>query len=177
MEEDQNNKPTQPNNGQFMDVQPPKPESREPVGAPPVSDTPAPAPATPNPITDDSQPSAQSPQIEPADTKADGPVEPVSDVSPLAISEHVSAKKSHKSRLPVIVAIVVALGLAGLGVFAYMQSQNSDNLPLAPAAVQEEPTAEEELDQAVKEVDQAIEATDGAADFPEEDLSDPTLGF
>lgn len=80
--------------------------------------------------------------------------------------------------ITIVVAIIVALGLAGLAVFAYMKTNETkktpeSNQPVSPAA------AENVTTQDVEEVDSQTEAdlnsVDEATDFPETDLSDQSL--
>lgn len=86
----------------------------------------------------------------------------------------------HKSGAPVfaiVAAILVAIGLAGVTVYAYMQTQKK------PAADTTQTTTEDksaddakELDDTSKDVDEALEASE-EADFPENELTDQNLNL
>lgn len=86
----------------------------------------------------------------------------------------------HKSGAPVfaiVAAVLVAIGLAGVTVYAYMQTQKK------PAADTTQTTTEDksaddakELDETSKDVDEALEASE-EADFPENELTDQNLNL
>lgn len=119
-------------------------------------------PATPQPPTSSPQPNTAPPS--PEETKPEPP-------------------KSHKSRAPKIViavAVIIALGLAAAATVAYLQSrEETEPLQESDASQQEtvQPATTDDVDETTKSVDEALNETDTAQEFPEEDLSDQTLGL
>lgn len=87
----------------------------------------------------------------------------------------------HKAGGPIIAivsAVVVALGLAAITVFAYMKTQQTETpaSQQSTSAGETTPAPTEEVDQAAKEVDEAINAAD-EADLNEAELTDESLGL
>lgn len=169
---DNQNAENQNGENQIVDVTPaPASEAEQPQAAPEVTEAPA-SEAAP-------EPEAQSTGADTAATpvKPDAQPEPPKDGNLPAPA----VPAGHKAGGPiaaVIAAIVVAVGLAAVTVYAYFKTQN-DNKPstseTAPAA-QAEPSAADEVDDTTKEVDQAIEDADGS-EFDEAELSDESLGL
>ncbi len=90
------------------------------------------------------------------------------------------APKKSKPKLVIFLAVVVALLLIGLSVVAYLASQGpADGLENAThsATPNERPVTAEEIDQAQEEVEKAISQTDDNKDFPEDQLSNQSLGL
>lgn len=89
---------------------------------------------------------------------------------------------AHKTASPVLAivsAVVVAVGLAAVTVYAYMQTTQEDsktNSSQAADTVTSNEVKKEDVDQATGEVDNALDATD-EADFPESELTDNNLGL
>lgn len=115
------------------------------------------------------------------DNIAQNPTTP--SVNPLAIS-----KDTHrKSNLPVaeiLIAIVVALALAGLVVYVYSQSKNSQQTDknskttTSESAIIAKPQASTtDVDTTTQEVDQSLEQLNDSSDFSSSDLSDSSLGL
>lgn len=94
-------------------------------------------------------------------------------------------KKSNSPTAAIIVAILVALGLAGLTGFAFMQMQKKDkaNNTQIPATQQaqkpeEKTVTPEDVDSAAKDVEERLNTTDDAKDLPTaESINDQTLGL
>lgn len=87
----------------------------------------------------------------------------------------------HKAGGPIIAivsAVVVALGLAAITVFAYLKTQQTDNpAPQQNTSANEPaPAPAEQVDQATKDVDEAINAADEAG-LDETELTDESLGL
>ncbi len=81
--------------------------------------------------------------------------------------------------MAIVVAVVVAIGLAGLVIFAYMQSQNSDTIERSDTqTLTEKPLASvTDVDTASQEIDSELQKADDEADFAATDLEDDTLGL
>lgn len=181
-------KPTPaPSGGGVMDVQAPQLKSTAPetppvpptASAPGVVPGPVPAPAANSESEDSKKPeSGLSPELlaqAEAETKK-------SDTKP-------NAPKIPKNRGPIVVialAIIVALSLAGLAIYAYLQSQESSptTQPVSdqigtedaePAEVT--PATSQEIEDMSKELDDAINATPEDEEIPDGGLSEDTVGL
>lgn len=112
--------------------------------------------------------------------------EPTNDSTPSALNDSQlpapTAPAGHKSSGPIaaiVAAIVVALGLAAVTVYAYMKMQNESkptSSQLEDSNKQTETPVSEDVDNATKDVDEAINATDQSG-FDEAELSDESLGL
>lgn len=97
------------------------------------------------------------------------------------VSEH---KPPHHGMpvLAIIIATLLAIVLAGLVVYAYTQNQDGDidrNDSTKTSQPSEEKTeaSPTDVDDTNKEIDGALKNADDAADFPETELSDTSLGL
>jgi uncharacterized protein HemX len=84
----------------------------------------------------------------------------------------------HKSGAPIaaiIVAILVALGLVGVTVYAYMQSNKKTPATTTTTQQTTDKATTQDVDQASKDVDDSLKSLDANKDFPESDLSDQSL--
>ena len=171
-----------------MDTNPPKnqddvnatdPASSQPAGPPAVSNPPVGAEITP------AQPAAAPETVAPAEPPVESPAEPVS--SPPAPAETASAapaavpasvKPAHSSNKPmgaIVAAIVIALLLAGLSIFAYLKTRNAVQ-PISgtnrssgtPATPQDADKTSEELDKTLGTIDNQDMGSD---------LSDSAIGL
>ncbi len=81
----------------------------------------------------------------------------------------------------IVIAVVVAAGLAGLVIFSYIKARNSDAIKRTDSnsqTVVEKPQASvSDVDTTTEEVDKALEQADDSTDFSETQLSDTTLGL
>lgn len=87
----------------------------------------------------------------------------------------------HKSGAPVfaiIAAVLVAIGLAAITVYAYMETQKDNKPATTQTNTQEDDAAADSqaVDDTSKEIDKALEASD-EADFPEDELTDQNLNL
>lgn len=173
----QTSSPTPPKSG-VMDVQPPRPQNpTQPTGQ-----------------------SMESVHAEPQETSALGsemhrpPDDDTSDQPLAELAAKTEDKKSDKPKLPVhdsgkrapkaviSVAVVVAIGLIGLSVFAYMKTQ--DESPTAGTDItthqdgdnHETPATVGDVNAATTQVDEALKSTD-ETDFSENELTDQSLGI
>ncbi len=187
------------NSGGVMDVQPPKPavnnsagdqrsfdaEKRINVSSEPQADQAPPEPTVEDkPLIDTSsepeQPTApvDAPDPEPKDSESKP--EPTSD-NPMAINQPPAHKKSGAPKAIIAIAIIIAIGLASLVVFSYLKTRDKAK-EIATSTQSSNPTASEavtvaEIDQVSKETDESLNKIDDNADFPVNDLTDPSLGL
>lgn len=86
----------------------------------------------------------------------------------------------HKSGAPVfaiVAAVLVAIGLAGVTVYAYMQTQKKPAADTTQTSTDDKSADDaKELDETNKDVDEALEASE-EADFPENELTDQNLNL
>lgn len=101
-----------------------------------------------------------------------------------------AARKSHKNRGPIvasILAVVVALSLAGIAVYAYM-SQNEADEPKRPtqetrsndqtnSSGTSQPATAAEVEGLAKELDATISATDESQEIPGDSLDAGLIGL
>jgi uncharacterized protein HemX len=178
-----------------MDIQArrPQPDSgtppTQPVITPPVASSqppavaePLPAPTTPT-VPEPPAPETSRPGLSP-DLLAQAQAETAkpADHDPT----HPKVPKKRGPTVAIIVAVVVALGLAGVAVYAYQQSQSDkpahdanhmsqDESSTAPSNTQ--PATTSDVDAATKDLDSAIGATSEAQEIPESGLSESSLGL
>lgn len=95
-------------------------------------------------------------------------------------------KKRKKPVTVIVVAIVLALTLAGVAVYAYLQSQPKANDSGAPeatsqsepaAAEPEQPATPKDVDDITKELDSTINASPEAQEIPESGLNEEAVGL
>lgn len=87
-------------------------------------------------------------------------------------------KKPKSIGLVVLVAVIVALALSGLGILAYLQAHTvSDTKTTEQSETDSEPSLLEDLEAADSEIDKALSLIDHPDDFPEDELSDESLGL
>lgn len=180
--------------GQVMDVTAPQPTGNEPQ-TPPLQETPA-SSENDNSQAPDTGPSPiDSSLSEPA---TDAPA-PQAESSPNVYSAESSNEQAllgsheqptHGHNLPhrgmpvvaIVIAVVVAIVLAGLVVLAYTRN-NSGDIDRKDTTSINQPTEEKpqatttDVDETNKEIDGALVKADDAADFPESELSDTSLGL
>jgi uncharacterized protein HemX len=196
----ENTKPASPTPSKpVMDVQPPKP----PVvpSAPSVVDSPATAPAvtpeadepaSPAPVVSEEKVNSVAPTADtgvsnnedvpaaPAPSPAEDTAPKAADASPMAIPP----TPVHHARVPrgtIIVAIVVALLLAGTSVFAYLKTKDS-TITSDQNKTQTQDTATpkvttSDVNQTSQEIDDGLKTIDESKDFGTSDLTDSTLGL
>lgn len=178
MDSNNNNEQNSANgpNAPVMDIQPPTPKPQddstpslatEPTASPEVSptntatsDVTSPEPA-PDPIADASSGANYlTPETHPTQAVAPTP------------------KKHGAPKAAVAIAIIIALVLAGVTVFAYLKTKN--NTPAGNQQTQESteaPVTTQEVDDTSSEVEEAIDATNDAADLDSNEVSDTNLGL
>lgn len=108
------------------------------------------------------------------ETIANKPVQPNPDVS--------LHKHGKTPVVAIVVALIIALGLAGLTVFAYMKNKNSvkpeyDATTQQPTVAKTTPATTSDVDATTKEVDTTLQEIDNAEDFADASLTDATLGL
>ncbi len=177
--------------GQFMDIQTPKSSDT----APPLPGPAAMGGSVPNfneslsseetTATVQSAPAAVATPAPDATvaSSSDVPEQPADpDHNPLAIPPQ-AAHKSGAPVVAVVVAIIVALALAGLVIFTFMKSKNaSSTSKKAPTTAATQTTAKPlaspaDVDATNKDIDTSLSKTDDTKDFPAADLSDKSLGL
>ena len=87
------------------------------------------------------------------------------------------APQNHNNGAPVlaiIAAVLVAIGLAAVTIYAYIQSQ--DTTETTQTVNQAPPVTGEDIDSTEAEVDEALKSTE-EADFPDSELTDQSLGL
>lgn len=204
---------TDPASGGIMDIQPPKPQPKQPETAPSeVNDVPQvsitegelttlstspesssvpvsePAPNYEQPASSDSAETNTENAISSSENPFEvdnksgvspsNPDQPEDNMQPLLAAK--PAPKKSKPKLAIFFAALIALLLIGLSVVAYLASQGpTDGLENAThsATPNERPVTAEEIDQAQEEVEKAISQTDDNKDFPEDQLSNQSLGL
>ncbi len=90
-----------------------------------------------------------------------------------------SAQSQHKSGAPIVTivaAILVAIGLAAITVYAYMQQQPKTAEPSTTTQSTTPTVSEDEVNQADADVDEALKSAD-EVDFVESELTDQSLGL
>ncbi len=109
------------------------------------------------------------------------------DATPAGTHEQTPSSHAHAKRsapvAAIIIAIIVAVGLAGMVVFAYMQNKDSGDIkrsdtPANSQAVVEKPQASvSDVDSTTQEIDSGLQKADDAKDFSATDFSDASLGL
>lgn len=176
------NKPTETPNPQprpVMDIQPPQQsvpvtDVRPPQEAPVASTLPtSPSPEPVQPAPASTEESVVTSQTEVAN-------EPATTQPPVPLA---AQPPTHKhSRLP-LVAIIVAVGLAGiLGTFAVIAYNDSSKQPTTATTSETAPAVKETVsptavDETNAAVDSSLNSVDDAAEYNDNSLSDTTLGL
>lgn len=115
-------------------------------------------------------PAASEPQTDGGDKDKDTEVKTPAPIQPVI----------HKSGAPVfaiVAAVLVAIGLAGITVYAYMQTQKKPATDTSQTATDDSKADDaKELDETAKDVDKALEASE-EADFPENEMTDQNLNL
>jgi len=180
------NKPGQPatpgRSSGVMDVQRPKsslavaepPAPSQPAEAPTPVEEPKPAPdvAVPTEVTNATPPEDHSPEPPAKDEPKNK-----DDVHPL-LAAH--AQKKHGPVVPIVTAVVIALALIGVTVFAFLKTKDSSNSTGDHPATHQEtttPATSSDVDNASQQVDEALAAVDDTKDFADSQLTDQTLGL
>ncbi len=175
---------SQPTGAPVMDIQPPKPADQpESDDSEPSEDT-APEQSVednvdsnvadaPEPAATDETPE-EAPAFDSSEANDESSDNSVSDKNPMAIAPAPMPPKQGKPMLVVIVAILFALVLAGVGVAAYMNSKKQNN---NSGTENVQGVTTEEVDKVSSDVEESVKAVDDAADFAEADLSDASLGL
>ena len=88
----------------------------------------------------------------------------------------------HKKGMPVIalvIAVIVAVGIAGLVIYTYMKTNNDGeiNREDSTTSVEKLQANSEDVDITIKEIDASVTETSDEKDFPSEELSDTSLGL
>ena len=126
----------------------------------------------------DVQPPRPAPEPEPAPAPATPAANQTPAASPLAIDSKQAPKKSGRPIGIIILAILVALGLAGAAAYMYLQSKDK---PAANEHTEHQTTEEdasaETVDEATKEIDDSLNSLDDDQDFNGSSLSDTDLGL
>lgn len=127
-----------------------------------------------DPPIQEEAPPADSPMAEPAQNNFPAETTSADAAAPAPM------EAPHKAGAPIAAitaAILVALGLAAVTVYAYMKSQN-ENKPAATTTTQSaSQTAASEVDKTTKEIDNTLSSTSEATDFPANEISDQSLGL
>lgn len=150
-----------------------------------VSETPAPAevaPAESTPVTpaDSAAPATTTIDVTHADS-AD-PTAPTVE-NPLAIPQQHAVHKTHSPMLAILIAVFVAIVLAGVVVFMYMRSKTgkvgtADTNTSNSQTIVEKPQASvSDVDATTKELETNLSQIDESKDFAATELSDASLGL
>lgn len=145
----------------------------------------APSPVTPTITPETSAPIQpiinEQPVQEPPATSNSGETKP-EDNKP--VPDQPQPQKPHEPHkgaptVAIVIAIIVAIGLAGVVIFAYMQSRNSDTIERTDTqSLTEKPQASvTDVDTASQEIDSELEKANDSTDFAANDLDDSTLGL
>lgn len=209
----EDNKQTQSNSGEptgeVMDVQPPRP-SRGTYGSTTFSagteQKPSVAMAEGQVNRETHAQTTESSGAAAAESKPDVPSEDPSDKPNQGLSaellaqaenetkkpakdshELLAAHASRKNRgqlLAIIIAVVIALALSGIAVYAYLQSREEIDQPSQDAnTVQQEsesstqPATSKEVEDTAKELDETINATEESQEIPDSGLSESSVGL
>lgn len=168
------NKPSENNDGEVINVKVTSPEEAAETNNEPTASFIPTVEAAGDPPADEAQ---QTPA-------SDQPV-PAADIDTSEHTEHNTTHPEAQAPVPrsssplaaIIAAVVVAVGLAGLTVFAYMKQQESNKpVPAADNSSAQQETPTQEVDTTDQEIDEALKASD-EADFSESELSDESLGL
>ncbi len=153
-----------------MDIRPrgiPQPVQRSPGGVlskPSAPVAPAAVPVSPLPAV---------PTQSPAKLPAQPSTTQTADLAGLTLPAKAKAPIA-----AIIIAVIVALGLIGLTIFAFYKTQNNAKSGDTTASQQpEKPVTTEEVDATQTAVDKQLDTTNDAQDFSSNDLSDTSLGL
>lgn len=199
---DNNPTPQPPKPQGVMDVQPPKPpavtDAPQPPAAPP---TPEPTPEVPPsnigvspavveatehpPEAEAAKPAGLSPELlAQAQKETNKPAEPHAADPKHQLAAHNKKKKG--PRLVIFLAVVVALALSGVAVYAYMSSQDKkEDHPAEHTQPEQQatdqpttqPATTTDVDEATKAADDAMNSTDEAQDLPDGGLNEGSVGL
>lgn len=194
-----NSNPNSP--GGVMDVQPPKnggtpptavAERPESPSAPASTDTPSVLPDdTTTPVAEEAKPinvTDDNTNEEVAPTTTEMPENPSAASStqdgqsptdnPLAIDTEAHPHKSGAPVVAVILAIVIALVLTAITVFAYLRTKDDTASTKSPSANTVQPkVSAQDVDQTSADIDSTINSVDDVKDFAAEDLTEKSLGL
>jgi uncharacterized protein HemX len=154
-------------------------DQKNPAPKPVPVPEPVAEPVTTPSMSDDTPAVVPAPKAAPANTK------PSFHNIPSSPEHHdpVALLEAHRTnRTPVvaaILAVVIALAIAGLVYFVYTQSRDdtkSDDTTMTQESTQTAAT-EDDVDTTNADLDKDLDAADDAADFAESDLSDTSLGL
>lgn len=159
-------------NGQAIDV---IVGNVDPVEAPidqsPESPTAPPSPETGQAPTQTAHPSPETSAL---------PV--AAQTTPDSSGQTQQLKSGHDHKAPIVAiasAVVVAIALAGVTVYAYMQSQDTGQQEPEISTQQAAPAptvSEQDVNQAEQTVEEALQSSE-QADFPDAELTDQSLGL
>ena len=78
----------------------------------------------------------------------------------------------------IVMAVVIAVGIAALAAFAYIKTNNTAQpASTQPTTTQQDAATPKDVDDANSDVDDSINSTNEAQDFPDNDLTDAALGL
>lgn len=162
----------QPTTAPILDVQPPK---QGDIATPP------PEQETPTQSTPSETPQPTAPPSESTPSPAsEASVNPAAAPDPVKQPELMAPKKHGAPVLVIVIALVVAAVLAVFTVLAFtQQDKNTAKKQPANGTAQQSPQAVTPgtVDETSDEVDAAINELDDLADFPEDELSNTSLGL
>lgn len=175
-------KPQNTDDNNFRSPAQPPQQPDEPVGAPPVTDGPdlgdQPAVA-PSPETQDmSEPTPAPEDGDYTDTPA--PDNTAAATKPFPAEQHAlpAHASSNKPIGAIVTAIVVALILAGLTVFAFIKTSNTIEPISEDTGASTQPAATPaDVDKTIEDIDKTMNSVDDTQDINNQDLSDPSLGL
>ncbi len=107
-------------------------------------------------------------------TEPDPKSEPGND-NPMAIPPAPAGTHKGAPKAAIVVAVIIALALAALTVFAYMKTKNDSKQSVNDRASSS--VTASDVDQASKDLDTSLNKADDTKDFPESDLTDQNLGL
>lgn len=160
------------------------PTQPEPTPTVPESEPPKPTPVFTEVPSDDPEPPKPSKPFDvEAALKESGATPNDTNGDPAKTDHMLPTHGSHKSHhvVPIVIAIIVAIGLTSAAVFAYIKTnQKTDNHPETEHTTQptqSTPATTGDVDDASKQVDDTMNSANDEKDAPESDLSDQTLGL
>jgi hypothetical protein len=171
-----------PNN--TMNTPDPQPVPAEPAGAPPVSQAPDGAGRPVVPPSD--RPTVGGPVDAPNDDSAGTEQAPLPDgvtdtaAKPFPAEQHAlpAHVASNKPIGAIITAIVIALILAALTVFAFIKTSNTiEPITNGSDTNNQSSATPADVDETIKNIDESLNSVDDTQDVNNEGLSDPSLGL
>jgi uncharacterized protein HemX len=98
------------------------------------------------------------------------------------IAAHAKKPKSGKPLVAIVIALLVALALAGAAVYAFTQTkdkthQDGDHTKTSTPSTTQDTTVASDTDDLQVEADKLATDADDTKDMPESDLTDQTLGL